>query len=624
MPQQQPYCVDDLMRNVAITLVRDFRTGVNDPNFCLEFESSLSKAEIESIRLLAPETSETMSIPVFKRVWQVSQFLKRYRFSKDLYSDLELEKKAIESFKETQDRISRIDLESVSCESKTVLDLAKIYIAKVLGEYSDEEHRSLCRFGKRASVGISARKACEAERWEIPVTGSQNQIAWFDSEMSQIDCVQDYWKQLKGSDLNRSTYRTIDSLQLTLVPKTFKSLRSIMPNSTIGSYMSYGLGEMMTRRLKRNGYNIATLQERHKVLARRGSEHGCFTTADLSSASDSISVALVDRLFPPEWCEVLHQSRIGVVGLPDGSFVESKTFCTMGIGYTFPLQTLVFLSLLKAILFLVKGKEFRGTISVYGDDMIYTSSIHQTVVRVFEELGFVINIDKTFHEGGFRESCGGDYYHGVDVRPFCPKIGQTHVGRKTYEAILYKLINGMLRRWSEYEVEGTLEYLASELSKRAQRIRVVPTDFPDDSGIKCAYPELPLFLKGRTDVAKPKHVGHGVFRFSYLSLVPDLREEKRHEPYLWLALRVPDYTSRVCGSSQGSDLSTASIIEVSTNISSYTPSLLWKECKTSTVRSKANGRLCRLLSYVTVSHTGKYKRQSGASCFGAPQNRTVP
>lgn len=615
---EHPYSVDKMMRNLCFILIRDFQSNLDDPLFCSDLASIVKTQGAEEIRKVVPTASASDDVPRFKATYQMECLLKRYRFEKDLYSDQELMEKSIMTFIETQDRIRAVDLTNLSSMTRKVLDLARVYVSKVLGAYSDDEHRALCRFGSRASVGIAARDACEAARWQLPLTGSHEQITWFDSEMSQIDCVQEYWAKQRESDPDGSTYRVVSSLKLTLVPKTFKSLRSIMPNTTIGTYMSYGLGEMIRKRLARKGQDIRTLQMRHRYLAREASRHGLLATADLSSASDSISVALVQSLFPPDWFDILNRSRIGVVSLPNGTTVQSDTFCTMGVGYTFPLQTLVFLSLLRAIEATLFGRLNRRTISVYGDDLIYSSRMHQTVVSVFTELGFVINLDKTNHEGNFRESCGGDYFHGVDVRPFQPRNGSATVDRKTYEATLYKYINGLLMRWDEREVAGALGYLVREVMTVA-RCKVVPQDYPDDAGIKCATLGCWNFLQ-HADVAKPVHVGHGVYRFSYLGLKPKLREELRHEPYLWLALRgirepLVDFSGHGFPSRPHSLAQWC--IDVSTGAADEGNSpLIWREIDQMT-RSKLTGRRQRrLLSYVTVSHTGKYTRQSGFSCFG--------
>lgn len=623
------FSVEKMMRMTVASLIRDFQGNLNDSGFCSNLQTSIVNGEIPRIRELLPTPDFNSDVSQFKATYQIESVVKRFRFQKDTYSDADLIKKSIDSFIDTQHRVAAVSLDDVSAFSHTVLDLAAAYIRKVLGLYSDEEHRTLCRFGRRASVGIPAREACEGSRWELPISGSSEQISWFDSEMSQIDSVQEYWIRQLDSDPSRSVYRETSSLKLTLVPKTFKSLRSIMPNTTIGSYMSFGLGEMIRRRLKRAGYDISTLQQRHKYLAREASVHGQHVTLDLSAASDSISVALVQRLFPKDWFDILTRSRIGVVELPDKRRIESQTFCTMGIGYTFPLQTLVFLSLLFAVQATMYDRLDRRTISVYGDDMIYAVRMHSQVLSVFEEVGFIVNIDKSFHEGHFRESCGGDYFRGVDVRPFQPRNGATHVSKLAYEAILYKYINGLLMRWSEYEVVETLSYLLSEVVRVAGKAKVVPGDYPDESGIKCSTLGCWVFLS-KANSAKVVSVGHGVFRFSYLTFKSDLRKETRHAPYYWLSLRGSDLpyhdnfgrtNSQTMGSGQGTfennrKLSDETFDRINLACAERTLLIVRRDLPECAFRSKLTGkRVSRTSTYVTIGHTGRYKRQSGLSCF---------
>lgn len=615
--KERRYSADELMRKTALALVRDFQTNLRNPCFCSDFQRSLSTGSVAEIRNSVPAVNFDLGVAEFKATYQLNSLLKRYRYQNDIYSDNELTEKAVSSFRETQSRLAALDLSQLRTSSQLILDLAANYIRQILGEYSDEEHRSLCRFGKKASVGIPARLACEAERWQIPISGSPDQITWFDSEMSRVVPVQNYWQAQLTDDPNGSVYQVTTSLTLSLVPKTFKSLRSIMPNTTIGSYMSFGLGEMIRRRLKRAGYDITSLQMRHRYLARQSSQTLLSVTADLSSASDSISVALVERLFPADWLRILHLSRIGLVQLPDGSICESLTFCTMGIGYTFPLQTLVFLALLKAIEASQYDRFDRRLISVYGDDLIYSRRMHRRVLRELPEFGFIINEDKTFCDEPFRESCGGDYYHGVDVRPFQPRNGPAYLGSKAYEAMLYKYINGLLMRWDEHEIGGTLDVLVSEIEAVTGKCKLVPCDYPDESGIKCPTLSFYEFLE-RAKCCKPKHIGHGVFRFSFLRFEPFEREETRHEPYLWLALRdhieVAYYGNRRCDRERPTPYQ--SVINDCVGIKDIVSPLIWKEkhpirC----VRIKRGPRLRRLSAFVTISHTGRYRRQSGTSCF---------
>lgn len=619
------YSADQMMHNVALSLVRDFQANFDDPVFQTDFQRALLSGDVAEYRGLAPAPTANSCVDKFKATYQLQSLFKRYRFGNDIYSLDELTQKACSGFKETQIRIQAVDFDALDTCTKRTLDYARIYIANVLGKYSDEEHRNLCRFGRRASIGIPSRKACEAARWELPISGSKEQIAWFDSEMSQIDSVQEYWTEQMRAKSKTSgttaTYQPTSSLTLTLVPKTFKSLRSIMPNTTIGSYMSFGLGEMMRIRLKRKGYDISDLQQRHRVLARCASIDGKSTTADLSSASDSISVRLVNLLFPADWLKVLHQSRIGIVDLPDGSSIESETFGTMGIGYTFPLQTLVFLSLLKAIEATLFNRWNRKAISVYGDDMIYESSLHNSVVNLFEKIGFVLNVEKTFHEGEFRESCGGDYYRGVDVRPFQPRNGSVIVGSKTYEAMLYKYVNGLLARWSEHEIGRTLRYLCTEIERVTGRCKLVPNDFPDDSGIKCPTFHHWSFLQG-VEAVRPKHVGHGVYRFSYLRLVSETREEVRHEPYYWLALRgITVNSDNYAGGSDSEVLPNYNALIIDSMIGikeDVRPLHVVKVEPIKMIRNFLGHRIPLTTTVLTTNHTGSYKRRTGLSCFWSP------
>jgi hypothetical protein len=379
--------------------------------------------------------------------------------------------------------------------------------------------------------------ACEAARWELPISGSEQQASWFvnnylPSRGEQLEAFMIGYINRQASAGKKFLADTA-ALRMTLVPKTFKSLRSIMPNTTLGSLHSDGMGRMMALRLKENGYDIRRLQIVHRHLARRASINGCYVTADQSAASDNISCRLVKALLPSDWFQELLEHRIGHAILPGlKESIEMETFSTMGCGYTFPLQTLVFLALLKGIDRAYCGG--RSLISVYGDDMIYDQSLHKHVLKIFPKLGLQINESKTFCSGNFRESCGGDYYHGEDVRPFQPKTADAVTKPQDFEAFLYKLINGILLRWSEYSVPQTLTYLLSELHTVREKFLIVPCDFPEDAGIKVDFFDLPSFLDGEP-LASVRRVGACV-RFNYLALKPKQRVESRHEPYYWRML----------------------------------------------------------------------------------------
>lgn len=166
-------------------------------------------------------------------------------------------------------------------------------------------------------------------------------------------------------------------------------------------------------RLRRFGIDLQD-QSVNQDLARRGSEDGSLATIDLSSASDSITRQLVMNLLPFEWWSLLDDLRVKST-IIDGARHELEMFSSMGNGFTFELESLIFYAVTRTVCRLSK---VRGRISVYGDDIICPSGIVPRLIRVFHWLGFRTNSAKTFHTGPFRESCGKHYYRGFDVSPF--------------------------------------------------------------------------------------------------------------------------------------------------------------------------------------------------------------
>jgi len=89
----------------------------------------------------------------------------------------------------------------------------------------------------------------------------------------------------------------------------------------------------------------------------------------------------------------------------------------MGNGYTFELETLIFLAIAMEGCYLsgVNGLPSVNTF-VFGDDMIVPTQAGPTILQLLRWFGFEPNSKKTFLEGPFRESCGGDFFDGEPVR----------------------------------------------------------------------------------------------------------------------------------------------------------------------------------------------------------------
>jgi hypothetical protein len=149
-------------------------------------------------------------------------------------------------------------------------------------------------------------------------------------------------------------------------------------------------------------------------LARLGSLNGSLATLDLSSASDSISYELVSLLMPPCWFTILDEVRSPIVDI-DGEEHKCEMFSSMGNGFTFELESLLFYALAKATAYFTRT---RGKISVYGDDIIVPVQMAEHLTQVLDYFGFSLNPEKSFWSGPFRESCGGHYHLGEDITPF--------------------------------------------------------------------------------------------------------------------------------------------------------------------------------------------------------------
>lgn len=223
--------------------------------------------------------------------------------------------------------------------------------------------------------------------------------------------------------------------RLAFVPKNAQTHRAIVTEPTLNGFVQLGIGDWMTDRLRAFGIDLRD-QTINQGLAREGSLTGELATLDLVSASDTISRELVRFLLPPAWYRLLDSCRSDTIEYKGEAIILEK-FSSMGNGFSFPLESLIFWSLTRAS---VKA----GRVSIYGDDIICPSRDVVQVTRTLTVAGFEVNLAKSFWSatfdvpptfegeyvvdpqgpvtvGGFRESCGRDYYFGFDTRPFYQK-----------------------------------------------------------------------------------------------------------------------------------------------------------------------------------------------------------
>lgn len=208
-------------------------------------------------------------------------------------------------------------------------------------------------------------------------------------------------------------FRLVRGNAMFTVPKTSEIDRVAAKEPDYNMYAQKAVGDEIRRRLKRVGINLND-QSVNQRLARLGSIEGNLATVDLSSASDSVTTQLVLRLLPDEWYDVLSDLRSPETEI-DGVWHLNEMFSSMGNGFTFELESMIFWSLTRAAAF---HSSIRGRISVYGDDIICPVDLEQPLLSTLEHFGFKVNPKKSFFSTPFRESCGLHCFGGVDITPF--------------------------------------------------------------------------------------------------------------------------------------------------------------------------------------------------------------
>lgn len=200
------------------------------------------------------------------------------------------------------------------------------------------------------------------------------------------------------------------------VPKTSEIDRVAAKEPELNMYCQKAVGDYFRRRLKTVGIDLNN-QKVNQELARIGSIDGSLATVDLSSASDSVTKQLVIAILPFEWSSLLLDLRSPLTRIGN-EWHQNEMLSSMGNAFTFELESLLFWVLTRACAFFTHT---RGRISVYGDDIICPSGLHDSLGATLEFFGFSQNLKKSFWSGPFRESCGKHWYSGTEVTPFYVK-----------------------------------------------------------------------------------------------------------------------------------------------------------------------------------------------------------
>lgn len=285
------------------------------------------------------------------------------------------------------------------------------------------------------------------------------------------------WCDAERRRFERFGFTKVRGNKLFFAPKNAEISRVCGTEANLNILIQKAIGEFLEFRLAWYfGINLSTQPGYNQELARKGSIDGSIGTIDLVSASDCIGVSFLQKVLEPSFVKsMIFASRSEGSILPDGEFMKLKMVSTMGNGFTFPLQTIIFASAVRACYQLMGLPSDcpKTQFGVFGDDICVNRQVYEFVSRMLSKLGFTVNVRKSFNSGPFRESCGHDYTSGYNTRG-------VYVRSLESPQQIYSTIN-RLTRWSAFhgiQLTSTLRLLISWV----RDIRI-PLSESDDAGI---------------------------------------------------------------------------------------------------------------------------------------------
>ncbi len=302
------------------------------------------------------------------------------------------------------------------------VSLARRKIKWVLGKVPSLDSLRF-RFGPGASTTIKRADACFENKLAAPLVCSEEMLPVIDEVLREFPLWARSKTPVPHSDVEQgvevsSCDIVVDTAKLIFVEKNAKTHRPICVEPLLNGFMQLGIGAYLKDRLRIHAKQDLGDQVRNQSLAQAASVSGNLATIDLSSASDTLAFSVVFDLLPEEWVDLLATFRTGHMNY-GGREYELEKFSSMGNGYTFELESLIFWALSSACTEL--SGEDRDLVSVYGDDIIVPVKAVDLLMATLTWCGFNLNREKSFWTGKFRESCGADWLDGDAVRPVFKK-----------------------------------------------------------------------------------------------------------------------------------------------------------------------------------------------------------
>lgn len=435
-------------RDVETLRVRTKNEGVSFltitlPNFGSDFEKSLDLGFVDSdlfvgfqrkgglpkflsgflCRVFDSKSGLLLDDPCVDSVFAIRQLTLMYK-KIEIQCSPERERKALESFVSCEKELKQIDARI----SEIDLSEFKRLSAILFGDTMDAINREIDDFQvvPKHGPGATADKLRGNAKFV--------QTEWperLESVFPYGEYVLPSWRYWNADSVEFLSPGQERPVKVTLVPKTLKTPRVIAVEPTAMQYMQQALLTSLVPKLESNSTSRDfvgfTDQEPNRALAREGSITGSLATLDLSEASDRVLNSLVLAMTEP-WpslSEGIQACRTRTAELPDGMRIRLSKFASMGSALCFPMEAMVFTTLVFMGIQDARNirlsessiRSFSGKVRVYGDDIIVPVDCVTDVIASLEAFGLKVNHDKSFWNGKFRESCGGDFFLGEDVRP---------------------------------------------------------------------------------------------------------------------------------------------------------------------------------------------------------------
>lgn len=315
--------------------------------------------------------------------------------------------------------------------------------------------------------------------------------------------------------------------------------RSIDIQPSLNMWAQKGIACLMHAFIRQKyGVDVSIQQFVNRELARRGSIYDDIVTIDETEASNRIPWAFVEwALEGTDLLDLIRVSRCREILLPWGEWKTLSMCSGMGNGFTFLLMTAINLAAIEAV-YLYRNREFKklelpirldGLVGnetyfrgeyerlcyassdvvkvlaaqqaldqwayevlplvalpdwgVFGDDIICSNVVYEDLVHLLGLTNAQVNLDKSFSKGSFRESCGGDFWSGTDVRAVYAKTLATPHD-------IVSLLNRLLVWTVRHDVLlcRTLRLLWSACKKE---VMFVPLHESDHAGLRVPFRLMP-------------------------------------------------------------------------------------------------------------------------------------